>query len=279
MPEVQEVFRMTTQKIRPDTGFVDRQLAFQRKRTRNRKLGAIALAAFIGLVGVVIAIRAMEDRDGIPASQPSEGTVDPAADPVPSLPGGSVEPGRYVFRSGNSPFDAAYEITIDVPDGYTSVGDSAVLKAGTGQTSVSTLVISDLYVNPCRWQLREMVDPSAISSVDGLTAALSTQEGLRVTDPPRAVTVGGLPGTYLERQVPTATDVSDCDLGEFHLYGSGWGDRWLDAGGQLQRLWVVNVDGVPLVIDATIQPDTSPKVQAELEQMVESIQIDPREEG
>jgi len=49
-----------------------------------------------------------------------------------------------------------------------------------------------------------------------------------------------------------------------------------DHGVQLQRLWIVDVDGVPLVIDATIQHRTSRLTQAELEQMVASIQIEPR---
>jgi hypothetical protein len=49
--------------------------------------------------------------------------------------------------------------------------------------------------------------------------------------------------------------------------------------GQLDLLWIVDVDGVPLVIDASLDPGTSAEVRAELLQMVESIQIDPREEG
>lgn len=281
MPDVQEVFRMTTQKIRPDQGFVDRQLARQRARTRNRKLGAVALAAVIGLIGTVVVIRAMDGDAGTrPASEPTDGIVNPGADPLPSLPGaGSVETGRYVFSSSDPALDATHEISIDVPDGYGSVGESAVLKEGTGQTSLSTIVISDVYADPCRWQGGEVLDDDH-RTVTELVFALTDQQGLRVSAPTDA-TVGGFPATYLERRVPSATNVSDCDLGQFHLYSTpGWGDRWLDAGGQLQRLWVVDVDGAwPLVIDVTVQPDTTRRVQAELEQMVGSIQIEPVEEA
>jgi hypothetical protein len=275
MPEVQEVFRMTTEKIRPDTGFVDRQLAFQRKRSRNRKIGAVALAAVIALVGVVVVIRAMEHRGGIPAGQPSGGTVAPSADPVASLPGGSVAPGRYAFASGGSELDAAYRITIAVPDGYTSVGNAAVLKQGTGQTSVSTLAIDDVYTDPCGWQTSAMADAAQITSAEGLAATLASQEGLRISAP-TTVTVDGFPATYLERRVPNAANIrSECDLAQFHLYRSPeFGDRWLDGDGQIQHLWIVDVDGIPFVIDATSQPDTSPEVKAELRQMVDSIHID-----
>ena len=43
MPEMQEVFRMATQKVRPDPGFVDRQYENQRRQSRRRKAGALAL--------------------------------------------------------------------------------------------------------------------------------------------------------------------------------------------------------------------------------------------
>lgn len=276
MPDVQEVFRMATQKIRPDEGYVDRQLSRQRASTRNRKLGAVALAAVIGFIGFVAVVRAMnEGAEERPADRPTDGIVNPGADPIPSLPGGAVEPGRYVFSSGDPALDATYEITIDVPDRYSSVGEGAVLKEGFGQTSVGTLAIGDVYVDPCRWQEGRLVNRSAISSTNGMAAALASQEGLRVSAS-TAATVDGFTGTYLERRVPKGTDVRDCDLGEFHVYRSGWGDRWLTGGVQLQRLWIVDVDGVPLVIDATIQHRTSRRIQAELEQMVASIQIDRR---
>jgi hypothetical protein len=95
---MQEVFRMATQKVRPESGFVDRQLGHQRKRARNRKVGAVALVAVIGLIGTVVVIRAMNDGvDGRPAGQPTGGSVAREADPIPSLPRGGVEPGRYGY--------------------------------------------------------------------------------------------------------------------------------------------------------------------------------------
>ena len=278
MPDVQEVFRMATQKVRPDEGFVDRQLSRQRARTRNRKLSAVALVAVIALVGFVAVVRAMDEgAEERPADRPTDRIVNPGADPIPSLPGGSVEPGRYVFSSGDPALDATYEITIDVSDRYSSAGDGAVLKEGFGQTSVTTAAIGDVYVDPCRWQEGRLVNRSAISSTDGMAAALASQGGLGVSAP-TAVMVDGFAGTYLERRVPDGTDFRDCDHGEFHVYRMGGGDRWLTHGVQLQRLWILDIDGIPLVIDATIQHRTSPQIQTELEEMVASIQIDPRSE-
>jgi Tol biopolymer transport system component len=47
MPDLREVFQMSTQKVRPDRGFTERQEFRQRRRTRNRKIGAYAMAAAV----------------------------------------------------------------------------------------------------------------------------------------------------------------------------------------------------------------------------------------
>jgi hypothetical protein len=51
MPDVQEVFRMSTQKVRPDQGFTQRQEFRQRRRVRNRKIGTYAVVAAMVTVG------------------------------------------------------------------------------------------------------------------------------------------------------------------------------------------------------------------------------------
>jgi hypothetical protein len=79
----------------------------------------------------------------------------------------------------------------------------------------------------------------------------------------------------MERRVPARTDVSDCDGGEFRVYLSpGFGSRILKSG-QFQQLWILDLGGVPFVIEALHDAGTSPQVRAELAQMVESIRIDP----
>jgi Tol biopolymer transport system component len=93
MPDVQEVFRMATQKVRPDEGFVDRQLDHQRRRARNRRNGAIALVAVIGVVAVVFAVRLAggEDRSQ-PAIQPTPPAVLPEVDHLLDLDTGMMTP-------------------------------------------------------------------------------------------------------------------------------------------------------------------------------------------
>jgi hypothetical protein len=278
MSELREVFEMVTKQTEPDVDAWRDQERRQRRKSRNRKVGALAIAAAIGIVAVVVVIRAADEGTGSqPGGEPTDTTGIPTPEAIPPLPGGVVEPGRYVFSSSDPGLDASHRITIDVPEGYVDVDGLAVLKSGTSQTSVGTMAIGDVYADACQWEGTRL-DRSEISSADDVAAALASQEGLHVSTP-TDVTVAGFAGTYIERRVPAQTDLSDCDENEFRVYlVPGWGERYLTPG-QLGLLWILDVDGVPLVIEASMQSGTSAEVRAELLQMVESIQIDPREEG
>ena len=274
MPELREVFQMTTKQIEPDVDAWREQERHQRRSSRNRKIGAFAVAAAISLVAVVVVIRAADGTGNQPGGQPSVPTTSPTGQQIPSLPSAVLEPGRYVFASSDPGLDASHRITIDVPDGYRGFEGVAAVKIGTDQTAVSTTTIEGVYADACRWE--GTLDRSAVSSTDDVVAALASQKGLRASTP-TGVTVDGLAGTYMERRVPASTDPSDCDGGQFRVYPTADdGERYLGGAGQLSLLWVVDVDGVPLVIEASLDAGTSAQIRAELVQMVESIRIDPR---
>jgi len=91
MPDVQEVFRMSTQKVRQDPGAMERQRTRQRKAARNRKLGALTVVGGI-VAAVIVAAVAGSDR--------------------------SSEPGPLVAAEPGGP-DLAY-FTLDLTTGETS---------------------------------------------------------------------------------------------------------------------------------------------------------------
>jgi hypothetical protein len=164
---------------------------------------------------------------------------------------------------------------MDVPEGYLGFGEGAILKPGTSQTGVSAWAIGDVYADACQWR-GTLLDRSAISSTDDVVAALANQKGLRVSTP-TDVTIDGFAGTYMERTFPARMSLSDCDGVQFRVWlVAGGGARWLGSPGQLDLLWVLDVDGVPIVIDVALEVDAPAQDRAELLQMVESIQIDPR---
>jgi len=275
MSELREVFEMVTKQTEPDLDAWREQERRQRRASRNRRLSALALAAAIGIVAVVVVIRAVDEGTGTqPGGQGTDTNGIPTEQAIPPLSGGALEPGRYVFTSYDPGLDASYRISIDVANGYVGIGGWAALRIGTSQTGVNTLAIGDVYADPCQWE-GSLIDRSAISSTDDVVAALASQEGLRVSTP-TDVTVDGFAGTYMERTVPARTDLSECDGGRFRVYlEPGGGDRYL-VPGLLQRLWILDIEGVPLVIEAGNDQGTSAQVRAELVQMVESVQIDPR---
>ena len=94
MPDVQEVFRLATQKVRPDPGALERQQDQQRRHTTRRKAGAYALAA--ALVAAIAVIGGASGGRLLGA----QGRGDPAAplDARSSRPGNRSAPSRPTGR-------------------------------------------------------------------------------------------------------------------------------------------------------------------------------------
>jgi hypothetical protein len=80
MPDVQEVFRLSTQKVTPDPGALERQHTRQRRRSTGRKLGALAVAAAIGLAALVVILETRPwEHTTIPANPSPTITPDDAS--------------------------------------------------------------------------------------------------------------------------------------------------------------------------------------------------------
>jgi hypothetical protein len=93
---------------------------------------------------------------------------------------------------------------------------------------------------------------------------------------PTDVTLAGFAGKRMGRTVPAGVNLADCDDGQFRFWlDAGGGERNTPFTGEHQELWVLDVDGVPLVIEAAWPSEASASVQAELIQMVKSVHIDP----
>jgi hypothetical protein len=277
MSELREVFEMVTKQTEPDVDAWREQERRQRRTNRNRKAGALAVAAVIGIVAVVVVIKAADDATGTqPGGQPT-GTK---AEPIGSITDGPLKAGRYVITTYNAAFNASHRITIDVPDGYEGVRFGVglhVLKTPVSvsgsDTGVALWDVGYSFADACNW----IGTRSPVSSADELVATLAGELGLRPS-PPSDVAVSGFAGTYMELTVPAQTKLDRCSAGRMQawaLTGDGSDYVWLNNAGQHDLLWILEVDGLPLVIDAFLAADASAQDRAELVQMVESIQIDP----
>jgi dipeptidyl aminopeptidase/acylaminoacyl peptidase len=89
MPDVQEVFRMATEKVKPDPNALERQMRRQRKTARGRRTRAylVAAAVIAAAVAGAFAIRQAAGHDTTPGGSPTP--APPEATFTTTLPGGA----------------------------------------------------------------------------------------------------------------------------------------------------------------------------------------------
>jgi hypothetical protein len=163
------------------------------------------------------------------------------------------------------------EIAITVPPGWFNYDGWGLNTGGRlPLLIVSFWDVARVYPTPCRWQAKAMVDPGP--GVDGLASALARQP-LRNGTAPRDTVLGGFRGKYVQLSVPRTIDFASCDQGYFETFTAlGWGsDRYQQGPGQVDRIWIVSVDGQRLVVDAAYMPRATSKDRAELGRIVHSI--------
>ena len=72
MPDVREVYEMVTKQKPPEPGALERQQRRQVRTARNKKLGALAVAAAVGVLAVVVILATRPGQEGgAPAGQPT----------------------------------------------------------------------------------------------------------------------------------------------------------------------------------------------------------------
>lgn len=216
------------------------------------------------LVGIAIVLMASACTSGAPS------TAAPGATPQPMLPGThDLVAGTYAFNplidASGQPFP---NIVITVPGGWNSYERFAVQRFvdTPRQLVVSVWNVVDVYSNGCHW-IGPMIHPGP--TVDELGAVLAARP-LRNATAPVAVSFGGYAGKYLVWSVPADIRFSDCDGGRFMSW-IGAGDRYQQGPGQVDRLWILDVEGHRLVIDATYMPGATEQDRAELAAVVNSI--------
>lgn len=202
----------------------------------------------------------------------TDGTVEPAATTSrPAEATALTGPGRGTGYFGGS--DPEVTVTYSMPAGWQP---EEVFVTKTGADPVFGLVFSDvwnLYADGCRWRL---MDPPVGPSVDDLVAAYATLPGF---GPVREVVVDGYEGKQIQLTIPDY-DATECTDGMFGILQDGNAPSsddaphlWAQAPGQVNRMWIVDVEGERLQILSGYPPGTSEQDRKDLDEMVASVDI------
>ena len=244
------------------------------------------LSTLVISVGAALLVTACATGSVNPSSAPTatQAAMSPSATPAATLAPGvwqlpAGQQSAVVMGRGSYP-----EFSVVVPAGWYSEEGHSMLKYAAGGGPVLGLSVWDVGQvprDPCHWSTT-LRDPG--QGVDALVGALVSQAGRRATTPAK-VTLAGQSGQYLEWSVPDWVVTGDADFAGCDDPGNGhhdfvsWlatdpdGERNEQVAGQVDRLWVLDVKGQRLVVDATYSPDTTSADRAELASVVASLRF------
>ena len=122
------------------------------------------------------------------------------------------------------------------------------------------------YANPCA----RVLSPPVGSSAADLAAAVSTAPGTELVTGPANTTLGGRPAKHVALIV---RENVGCDPGFFYTWRDVFGGAfWETTGvGDTIRVWIVDVDGTRLFIEAETTKQAVGGLEQEAQQIVESI--------
>jgi hypothetical protein len=173
--------------------------------------------------------------------------------------GTSLDAGSYEFSFLGIP---ATRASIEVPDGFTD-GSHWYVVSPDGDTFLGLWTTQSIERDACLAPDDDDITPGP--SVEELASALVDQ-GSTETSEPTEVSLDGYDGIYLEVSGPV--DLGSCGAGPGLANGRG-----IYSDDQLDRLWILDVDGQRLVVDAASGPTSSPAEVDALSSMVESIEF------
>jgi hypothetical protein len=253
-----------------------------RRLFHMNKALAFGLAAAAVVIVAILGFRFLVPAGpsiGGPAETPTP-TASPAAFHVGTLTAGTyvMTPFTGVGASGlcmpedsecvEDPADDRIRVTLTVPDGYDAVTNGRPLIFGPdGDTGLIILRGAGLYTDPCH--STPPPDIAVGPTVDDFANAIADHPLLDATTPVD-VTLAGFSGKYIDLQLPA--DVEQCTDATFWpyepgVYAQGPSHQW--------HLWILDVNGIRVVIQSMDYPSTSADQQAELQAIVSSIQIEP----
>ncbi len=245
-------------------------------------IGAAAVVAAVVIGAQVLGPPApggVAGADPTVAPSPTATAVPSSAAPSSAAVGGLPE-GPFAVQEA---VDGMPPITVTIPaSGWTFDPEFDVLGKGVEVADLPEAAILlwaypagtgfDVYGDPCQW--KSTVPDAPATTVGDFATALAAQPS-RDGSNPVDVTVGGYAGKSLTLHVPGDAVFEDCDDGNFTSYGVATDggtepSRWQQGPGQIDELWILDVNGATVVLDATYRVDTPAELIEELRAIAES---------
>lgn len=223
-----------------------------------------------------------------PAPTPEASVAAPSAMASPTAADRSLPEGPFVLSDGE--FDDGVRnvpiiVTIPARGWYGEPGNGILgdappeLDIDPNDAWMIGPFVGDIYVpaDPCRW-LTTMPDTAA-TTVDEVVAALQSQAS-RDASEPADITVNGYAGKSITLHVPDDAEFGQCGRGaadpEPRFCSLTQDDpevchRYQQFPGQIDELWILDVDGVVAVIDGSWGDATPAEAVAELRTILESM--------
>ena len=254
----------------------------------------------LAMAGTLLSVGCWSEQPTDATPSPEE-SASPDSSAAPETDSGVLGAGDEALAAGTYEIELGEEhlpkIKITVPDGWTNVGGWGVRNGEVPTPHWVAVLFWDVdkvYAHPCHWR-DGLIQPGP--TVADLATALVDQP-LRDATEPVDIVVDGFEGVQLELSVPADmptrryedgddvyTDFLGCDkdhgVGD-HPFKSwtgepgSWGgsERYQQGLGQVDRLWILDLDGERLVIDATYLSSAKAKDREELWRVMESIRFE-----
>ena len=166
---------------------------------------------------------------------------------------------------------APIQVVVNLPDGWNHGGWVVIKNAA----HLGLFPVDNVYADPCHWS-GTLPEPPVGPTVEDLATALANQPTRQATA--TDITLDGYAGKLVRMSVPADVSFVGCDHGLFASWSEAGSDapsRYAHGPGELEDVYIVDVGGTRVVIDAAHMPFTSAADIAELESIIGSIQFEP----
>jgi len=238
---------------------------------------ATSLAAVV--VAAVVAVNLLPGNGPGVAPTPSPSpSPSPSLSPSPAASAASVgfPPVGPVTAGRQSMIRGGVRLSLNVPAGWQSDGGPFISKDVGVAPDGASFLFWDLgpvgvYADPCAQHAGPVVGPTTAD----LAAAMTTIPDTTLVSGPTDVTVGGRPAKHV---VLTVSEDVACGVpgDEFYLWYADEENaaRYASALGETLSVWIVDVNGTRLSIDAESYKGAGPEIEQEIQAMIDSIQFE-----